>query len=113
MWGWWWLPVPFAKRSGSAKVYATPAHRKARAAMLAAYQPGDPCCLCGHAMWRTFCKRHGKVDNCALHSDHDPVTGGYRGLAHGVPCPTCGKRCNQSDGAKRGRARQDTTRRQW
>lgn len=42
-----------------------------------------------------------------LHADHDPITGGYRGLAHA--------RCNVKDGAKRGRARQNTrtTRLRW
>ena len=37
-----------------------------------------------------------------LHADHDPTTGGYRGLAHGTRCPVCGITCNQSDGARRG-----------
>lgn len=91
--------MPFSRRSGSAPIYATPAHRKARAALLKAYQPGDPCCLCGHPMW---------PPTRLLHADHIPGTDQYRGLAHGGRCQTCGKRCNQSDGARRGRARQDT-----
>lgn len=98
--------MPFARNRKADAIYATPAHRKARAALLAAYQPGDPCCLCGHPMW---------PPTRNLHADHDPLTGGYRGLAHGAPCGACGKRCNQSDGARRGRARQDrrSTRLQW
>jgi hypothetical protein len=53
-----------------------------------------------------------------LHADHCPACigqgctacsgSGYRGLAHGSTCQRCRKRCNQSDGAKRGRARQNT-----
>jgi hypothetical protein len=56
---------------------------------------------------------NGKTDN--LHADHVPGTTRYRGLAHGTPCPTCGKRCNQSDGGRRGRARQNakTTQLRW
>lgn len=84
--------------------YKTPAHRKARAALLKVYQPGDPCCLCNHPMW---------PPTSGLHADHIPGTDEYRGLAHGTPCPTCGRSCNQVDGARRGRARQDATRIRW
>lgn len=99
--------MPWAQRRGSRAIYQTPAHKKARAAMVAAFQPGDPCCLCGHGMY-------GPTRN--LHADHAPGTDRYRGLAHGLtPCQDCGKRCNVSDGAKRGRARQDarTTQLRW
>ncbi|MGZ4573385.1 MAG: endonuclease domain-containing protein [Mycobacteriaceae bacterium] len=58
--------------------------------MLKAYRPGDPCCLCGQPMY---------PPTRDLHADHDPATGGYRGLAHA--------QCNVSDGARRGRSRQD------
>jgi hypothetical protein len=85
--------MPFARRSGSKPVYRTAAHRTARAELLRNYQPGDPCCLCSHPMW---------PPTRNLHADHDPITGDYRGLAHGTPCQVCGKRCNQSDGARRG-----------
>lgn len=91
--------MTFAKDKRASAIYWTPEHRKARKDLLAAYQPGDPCCLCGHAMW---------PPTRNLHADHDPLTGGYRGLAHGSQCETCGKRCNQVDGARRGRARQGT-----
>jgi hypothetical protein len=87
--------------------YSTRAHRAARAKLLAAYQPGDPCCICGHPMYPL---PDGRTSN--LHADHHPddETGQtYRGLAHGEPCQDCGARCNQSDGAQRGRARQDET----
>lgn len=85
-------------RSGTSPTYRTAQHRQARAALLKAYQPGDPCCLCGHPMW---------PPTRTLHADHDPYTGGYRGLAHGsTPCDVCGLRCNVVDGARRGRARQ-------
>ena len=95
--------MPF--RSGpAAPIYRTPEHRRARAALITAWTPGDPCCLCGHPMYGPA--RY-------LHADHIPGTDQYRGLAHGTPCQVCGKRCNQSDGAKRGRARQDTSTLQW
>lgn len=102
--------MPFAKRRGAAPIYGTATHRKARAMLLAAFTPGDPCCLCGHPMWPL---PNGKTSN--LHADHIPGTTRYRGLAHGAKCQTCGKRCNQVDGAKRGRARQDnkTTNLKW
>ena len=101
--------MAWATRDAS-PIYRTPAHRKARTALLKAYQPGDPCCLCGHAMWPTD---DGKTSH--LHADHDPETGGYRGLAHGnpIPCQDCGALCNQSDGARRGLARRGVTRLQW
>lgn len=103
-------------RPGMNPIYRTKAHREARAALLRAYQPGDPCCLCGHPMWP---RPDGRTDN--LHADHEPGTTSYRGLAHGSPCQECGKNCNQVDGAKRGRARQEqstkpksfTTTRRW
>lgn len=90
--------MPFPRRVGAAPVYRTTEHRKARAKLIEDYEPGDPCCLCGHPMW---------PPTRNLHADHDPATGDYRGLAHGSPCEVCGVRCNQSDGAKRGRARQN------
>lgn len=102
--------MSFAKRKGAAPIYRTAKHREARAALIAAYQPGDPCCLCGHPMWPL---PNGKTSN--LHADHIPGTDRYRGLAHGEPCDVCGVRCNQSDGARRGSARASrrATRLQW
>lgn len=82
--------MAFKPRAGSAAIYQTTAHRQARAALLKAYSPGDPCCLCGNPMWPPTSK---------LHADHDPTGNGYRGLAHSS--------CNVRDGAKRGRARQN------
>lgn len=79
----------FAKDDAANAVYRTRTHRLARAAMLKAYTPGDPCCLCGAPMY---------PPTSELHADHNPA-GGYRGLAHA--------RCNVRDGARRGRARQD------
>lgn len=95
-------------RPGGGKVnpkYRDPAHTKARNALIAAFTPGDPCCLCGHPMW------HARY----LEADHLPGTDTYRGLAHGVRhrCTTCGKRCNQSDASKRARARQSASRLRW
>jgi len=97
-----WRPsaVPWAKRQGTDPLYRSPTYLKARAALIAAFQPGDPCCLCGHAILTT---RY-------VEAQHIPGTETLQGLAHGTRnrCPSCGKRCNQVDGAKRGRARQDT-----
>lgn len=72
-------------------LYRSPEHAKARAALLAAFTPGDPCCLCARPMWTPK----------GLHADHLPGTTQYRGLAHPA--------CNRRDGARRGRARQTTT----
>jgi len=93
--------------AGTAPVYRTKRHRQARAAMLRAYQPGDPCCLCGHPMY---------PPTSNLHADHCPdcrgdgcaacAGTGYRGLAHGTEaCEACGVRCNVVDGARRGNER--------
>jgi hypothetical protein len=57
--------VAFKVGSGSSPTYRSATHKKARAAMLAAYRPGDPCCLCGHPMW---------PPTSTLHADHDPAT---------------------------------------
>lgn len=91
--------MPWSRTAGAAPIYRTAAHKRARAALLKAYRPGDPCCLCGHPMY---------PPTSQLHADHDPNDPTrYRGLAHGTKaCPTCGRRCNVLDGAKRGRARQ-------
>ena len=92
--------MPFAPGPQNPR-YATKAHKAARTRLLAAYTPGDPCVICGHPM-------HPRPDGSTtgLHADHQPGTDQYRGLAHGDPCQDCGKRCNQSDGATRGRAAQ-------
>lgn len=86
----------FTPRPGQAAVYRTKEHRDARARLLAAFHPGDPCCLCGRPMY---------PPTSSLHADHDPFGHGYRGLAHA--------RCNTTDGAKRGRARQLGPRLRW
>lgn len=93
--------MPWTKRSGSAPKYRTSQHRTARARLIAAFTPGDPCCLCNHPMW---------PPTRNIHADHIPGTDQYRGLAHGSPCPTCGVCCNQVDGARRGRAKQGAPR---
>ena len=101
--------MPFDRdRPTSPRIYNTRTHKQARARMLAAFEPGDPCCLCEHPMYPLS---DGRTSN--LHADHIPGTDQYRGLAHGSPCPTCGRRCNQHDGAVRGRARQSETPLRW
>lgn len=104
--------MPFARKAGASPIYRTPEHRAARARLLEAFRPGDPCCLCDHPMWPL---PDGRTSN--LHADHCPACVGkgcracgglgYRGLAHGNRCRVCRKRCNQVDGARRGRARQE------
>lgn len=96
------------RTAGTKPIYRTSAHKRARAALLKDYAPGDPCCLCDHPMWP---KPDGSTSN--LHADHIPGTDQYRGLAHGSACETCGRTCNQHDGAVRGRARQTTTTLSW
>lgn len=86
--------MPWDRRAGTAPIYRTTTHKKARAALLAAFQPGDPCCLCGKPMY---------PPTRLLHADHWPNSDQYRGLAHA--------RCNVRDGARRGRARQDAPQR--
>jgi hypothetical protein len=100
------MPWSTTRTPGTNPKYRTREHREARAALLAVYQPGDPCCLCGHAMW---------PPTSALHADHDPNDEArYRGLAHGTsPCQDCGRRCNVRDGSKRARARQGQTSLEW
>jgi hypothetical protein len=88
--------MPWDRTSRTSAVYRTAAHRQARAALLKAFQPGDPCCLCGTPMY---------PPTRYLHADHDPINGGYRGLAHA--------QCNVVDGARRGRGRQGRTNLEW
>lgn len=65
-----------------------PAHQRARAAAIRAWQPGDTCARCGH-------ETDPRADD--LHLDHDE-DGGYLGLSHGSPCRVCGVRCNVAFG---------------
>lgn len=90
-------------RPGTQAKYRTRQHRLARAALLRAYQPGDPCCLCGLPMW---------PPTSTLHADHDPLNPEqYRGLAHAT--------CNVRDAAlranaiRRGRRRGVMAQRRW
>ena len=87
--------MAFAKRKGAAPIYRTAKHRDARAALIAAFTPGDPCCLCGHPIWTP---RY-------VEAQHQPGTEDLVGLAHGTRnrCTVCKRRCNQVDGARRGR----------
>lgn len=99
----------------SRPIYSTRAHRRARTTLLTHYTPGDPCSICHHPMHP---QPNGTTTN--LHADHCPhcqgrgcdqcaglsPVPGYRGLAHGSKCPTCGHRCNQRDGALRALAAQ-------
>ncbi len=59
-------------------------HRRARAAYVQAFVPGQPCVLCGHPL----------LTHQGAHLDHLPDKQGYRGLSH--------PGCNIRDGARRG-----------
>lgn len=74
-------------------------HRKARAAALAELEQMGVgvCCIGGEPIYPWMGPR--------LHLDHTPDRSTYRGLA-------CARH-NRSDGAKRGRARQTTSRLPW
>lgn len=75
------------------------AHVKARAAYMAQLERDGVgvCCIGGEPIYPSMGRN--------LHLDHTPDRTGYRGLA-------CARH-NRSDGAKRGRARQDSTRLAW
>lgn len=66
------------------------AHRAARNAAKAAYQPGWPCSICTHPI------EVGELWDLD-HADD----GSYRGLAHRSPCRICGRRCNPSEGGRK------------
>jgi hypothetical protein len=76
-------------------------HVKARREAAARHDPSDPCTRCGHPL--------GPMGRW-LHYDHSDDGSYYLGFAHGSPCPWCGKRCNQSAGARVGRERQNVIR---
>jgi hypothetical protein len=87
--------MPWAKSRPSAdkRGYGNE-HRKARAAAIAQLERAGVgiCCIGGEPIY----------PGQALHLDHTPDRTGYRGLA-------CARH-NRSDGAKRGRARQNVIR---
>lgn len=92
------------KLSAAARGYGKD-HQAERDRRVAAFTPGDPCCLCRHPMY-------GPTRDLDL--DHLPGTNQYRGLAHGTTsCPTCGERCNRTDAARRAREQQNVTRLRW
>lgn len=80
----WRRPRIRVQASASARGYGYQ-HQKLRAALLAAWQPGDPCTRCGHPMWGP---------PRSIHLGHTDDKQAYRGLEHA--------HCNTSDGASRG-----------
>lgn len=84
------------KASSTARGYDA-AHRKARAAYLAQLDAAGVgvCCIGGEPIY----------PGQALHLDHTPDRQSYRGLA-------CARH-NKQDGARRGRARQTSSRLVW
>lgn len=90
------MPWSRSKESSSARGYGAD-HRKARAAYLAQLQRDGVgvCCIGGELIY----------PGQALHLDHTPDRQSYRGLA-------CARH-NKQDGARRGRARQTSSRLVW
>jgi hypothetical protein len=68
----------------------------------ARHQPWHTCTRCHHPLGPMGPNLH--LD----HDDYDPTV--VLGFAHGSPCPWCRKRCNQSAGARKGRAMQNVIR---
>lgn len=71
--------------------YRDKQHRDWRAALIAAFTPGQPCGLCGEPMY---------PPTRNLHADHTSMA-----LTH--------RRCNVKDGARIARARQTSSRLRW
>jgi len=90
------MPWSRSRPSADKRGYGTE-HRKARAAAMAQLERDGigRCCIGGEPIY----------PGQALHLDHTPDRSAYRGLA-------CAKH-NRSDGAKRGRARQNVTSLRW
>lgn len=83
------------KASSTARGYGAE-HKRERARWARIVERGEAtCCLCGQPI----------VPGVKWHLDHTPDRTGYRG-------PACAS-CNVKDGAKRARARQETTDLQW
>ncbi len=68
-------------------------HKKAREQALAVYRPGTLCVRCGHPTWYP----RDQID-----LDHRDDGRGYLGWSHHSPCRTCGARCNQAAGGRKG-----------
>ena len=95
--------MPWDRNRPRSTAYGS-AHTKARQAWAARHTPSDPCTRCGHEL--------GPM-SAALHLDHSDDRRTYLGFAHGSPCPVCRIRCNQSAGARAGRARQTSSPLRW
>jgi hypothetical protein len=69
-------------------------HQLLRAALLAAWQSGDKCTICGQPIWSlTAVSRRTGQQVPAVHLAHDHQNGGYLGLAH--------RRCNIGESSDR------------
>jgi hypothetical protein len=90
----------------SARDYGFP-HQQLRRMLLANWQPGDKCAICGLPMWSRWAF-NAKTGNRvrAIDLAHDRVNGGYLGLSH--------RRCNRGKSNRR-RAQADgrESRRRW
>ena len=70
-------------------------HRKVRQQLLARFQPGDPCALCGKPMTRRWITVNGKQVS-ALDLAHNEDRSGWKGLSH--------RECNRDTSERRLRA---------
>lgn len=89
------MPWSKPKASSSKRGYGAE-HRRIRAKWQAVVDRGEvSCCLCGQPI----------APGSRWHLDHTPDRTGYRGPAH--------VGCNQTDGARRARAKQNKTQINW
>ncbi|GAB3884548.1 hypothetical protein [Terrabacter terrigena] len=91
--------MPFKKGRPTASLYRSAKYQADRTALVKAFKPGQACVLCGHPIHVVK----------YVEAQHIPGTDQLLGLAHGTRnrCTVCRRPCNQTDGARRGRARQD------
>jgi len=66
----------YARRGTTSQRGYGPAHQRARAEAVAAFEPGQPCARCGQPVW--------DADDADLGHTDDRT--GYRGLEHAGPC---------------------------
>jgi hypothetical protein len=89
--------MPWSKNQPPRRVYRTAKYRRDRAALIAAFRPGQPCCLCGHP-----------IETLSyVEAQHIPGTDTLLGLCHGTRnrCGVCRRPCNQTDAAIRSNQR--------
>lgn len=97
----------FPRHSGAAAKYRTREHREYRASLVRQLErDGYLTCTAKDCVFptRDITNPNGRARD-GLHAGHNAAGTDYDGPQHNA--------CNVSDGARRGRARQDTTTLQW